>query len=110
MKTFYLIKSCFPLAFLPVAPSVLQVELQHDGLLSPGSGVTYAILLQVILSVILTVLVARTVRNKDKQSFLRMSCVSKKVLHKGEWVSVERYLADNHNVTVSHGMTPDEAA
>jgi hypothetical protein len=38
-----------------------------------------------------------------------MSCVSKKVFHNATWMSVEQYLADHHNVFVSHGMTPEEA-
>jgi hypothetical protein len=38
-----------------------------------------------------------------------MSCVSKKVFFKGTWMTVEQYLAEQHNVVVSHGMTPEES-
>ena len=43
------------------------------------------------------------------KKIIRMSCVSKKIFDEGNWVTVEKYLSDHHNIEVSHGMTPEEA-
>jgi hypothetical protein len=114
MKTIYLIKSFVPFVFLPFAPGVVQMELERMGLLSHGSGSTYfALLIQIAFSAGIVWWLVRTVKQKNaataSKAFLKMSCVSKKVFHNGTWMSVEQYLADHHNVVVSHGMTPEEA-
>jgi hypothetical protein len=110
MKTFYLIKSFLPFVFLPIAPGVIQVELERRGLLTYGSSAFFTILMQVIFTLGIIVWLARVVNQKNKtKAFLRMSCVSKKVFYQGRWISVEQYLADYHNVVVSHGMTPEES-
>ncbi len=115
MKTIYLIKSFVPFVFLPFAPGVVQMELERMGLLSHGSGSTFfALLIQIAFSAGLVWWLVRTVKqnntmNASAKAFLTMSCVSKKVFHNGIWISVEQYLADHHNVVVSHGMTPEEA-
>ncbi len=116
MKTIYLIKSFVPFVFLPFAPGVVQVELERMGLLSHGSGSTYfALLIQIAFSAGIVWWLVHTVKQKNTttqetaKAFLKMSCVSKKVFHNGIWMSVEQYLADHHNVVVSHGMTPEEA-
>lgn len=110
MKTFYLIKSFLPFVFLPIAPGVVQVELERHGLLSYGGGAFLSISIQIIftLAVIMWLIYSRHQKNRAK-AFLRMSCVSKKVFHDGRWMTVERYLAEHHNITVSHGMTPEES-
>jgi len=114
MKTIYLLKSFVPFVFLPFAPGVVQMELERMGLLSHGSGSTYfALLIQIAFSAGIVWWLVRTVKQKnaasDTKAFLKMSCVSKKVFHNGAWMSVEQYLAEHHNVVVSHGMTPEEA-
>jgi hypothetical protein len=110
MKTFYLIKSFLPFIFLPIAPGMIQVELERQGLLTYGGSALLAVLMQVIFTFGIIVWLVRAVNRKNKeQAFLRMSCISKKVFHQGQWVSVEQYLADNYNVVVSHGMTPEES-
>ncbi len=111
MKTIYLIKSFVPFVFLPFAPGVVQMELERMGLLSHGSGSTFfALLIQIAFSAGLVWWLVRTVKQKTAaKAFLKMSCVSKKVFYNGTWMSVEQYLADHHNVVVSHGMTPEEA-
>jgi hypothetical protein len=114
MKTIYLIKPFVPFLFLPFAPGVMQAELERLGLIPHGSAGSLTIFLQVVLLLGVVSWIARAVAKRKQQSqqakaFLTMSCVSKKVLHNGKWMSVEQYLADHHNVVVSHGMTPEEA-
>jgi hypothetical protein len=110
MKLFYLIKTFVPFIFLPIAPGVVQVELERLGLLTCGSSALITILIQIAFTLGMTLLlVSRHNRKHETKAFLRMSCVSKKVFHQGRWISVEQYLADSHNVVVSHGLTPDEA-
>ena len=84
------------------------------GLLSHGSGATYfALLIQIAFSAGIVWWLVRTLKKKNVETntkaFLKMSCVSKKVCHNGVWMSVEQYLAEHHNIVVSHGMTPEEA-
>lgn len=114
MKTIYLIKSVAPFIFLPLAPGVVQLELMRQGLLTYGSTTCLALTLQIVFTFGLVFWLARRVNQKTQtkakaKAFLKMSCVSKKVFHNGEWMSFEQYLADHHNVVVSHGMTPEEA-
>jgi hypothetical protein len=110
MKTIYLIKSFVPFIFLPFAPGVVQLELERQGLLSHSSNTFFSLLVQIAFSAGIIVWLARTVKQKkETKAFLKMSCISKKVFHQGEWISVEQYLAEHHNVVVSHGMTPEEA-
>jgi len=110
MKTIYLIKSFLPFIFLPIAPGVVQIELERHGLLTSSSGVLFTILMQIVFSVGVIVWATHKVPKKNEsKAFLTMSCVSKKVFHDGRWMSVEKYLADHHNIVVSHGMTPEEA-
>jgi hypothetical protein len=110
MKTYYFLKTVMPFIFLPVAPGVLQVELVRQGLLGSNVGLTYAVVMQVLFTFGIVAWLFRIVRRRGEKSFLRMSCVSKKVFHDGKWVSVERYLSEKHNVIVSHGMTPEESS
>jgi hypothetical protein len=110
MKTFYLIKSFLPFIFLPIAPGVVQVELERQGLLTYGGSAFLTVLMQIIFTLGIIVWLARAVnRQNETKAFLKMSCVSKKVFYRGQWVSVEQYLADYHNIVVSHGMTPEES-
>jgi hypothetical protein len=110
MKTIYLIKSFFPFLFLPFAPAVIQVELERQGLLHYGSSNFFTLLVQIVFTIGIIFWLARVVKRKNQtKAFLKMSCISKKVFHNDEWVSVEQYLADYHNVVVSHGLTPEEA-
>jgi hypothetical protein len=110
VKTLYLIKSFLPFIFLPIAPSVVQVELERQGLLSYATSPLFSILVQFVLTLgIITWLAVRAHRENKAKAFLRMSCVSKKVFHQERWITVEQYLAEHHNVVVSHGMTPEES-
>ena len=110
MKTFYIIKSFLPFICLPIAPGVLQVELQRQGLLTTNSSALIAVLLQIVFTLGIVLWITRAVkRDTEEKAYLKMSCVSKKVFHEGEWMTVERYLADRHNIVVSHGMTPEES-
>ena len=110
MKTFYLIKSFLPFIFLPLAPGLAQVELERHGVLTYGNGAIFALAMQVVFTLGIITWLVRSANKKNKaKAFLRMSCISKKVFHQGQWVSVEQYLADNYNVVVSHGMTPEES-
>lgn len=110
VKTFYLIKSFLPFIFLPLAPGVVQVELERHGVLTNGNFAFFAVLMQTAFTLGIIAWLARVVNRKNTaKAFLRMSCISKKVFHKGQWISVEEYLADNHNIVVSHGMTPEES-
>lgn len=108
MKTLYILKSFLPFIALPIAPGVLQVELQRQGLLTGNMGVIVAVTLQILFTIGIIFWITRSVR-RDEKAYLKMSCVSKKVFHEGEWMTVERYLADRHNIVVSHGMTPEES-
>ena len=110
MKTFYLIKSFLPFTFLPIAPGLVQVELVHQGIISYGTGILITLLIQVLLTIAIVSWIAHKANQREQvQAFLKMSCVSKKVFHQGQWMTVEKYLADQHNVVVSHGMTPEES-
>jgi hypothetical protein len=110
MKTFYFIKSILPFIFLPIAPGMIQLELERQGLVSFGSGTFFVLLMQIAFTLGIIVWLGRVANQKrHAKGFLKMSCVSKKVLHQGRWMSVEQYLAEFHNIVVSHGMTPEEA-
>ncbi|HEX4141504.1 MAG TPA: hypothetical protein VHY09_14240 [Candidatus Methylacidiphilales bacterium] len=108
MKTFYLIKSLLPLLFLPVAPGVLQLELARQGLLT-GSWAGYVIAAQGIFTLGIIAWLGLSITRQRQKAFLRMSCVSKKVYFQGRWMTVESYLAEQHNIEVSHAMTPEES-
>ena len=110
MKTFYIIKTIFPFLFLPIAPGVVQVELQRQGIIAAGGSAFAAVLMQIILTIAIIFWLAHLAHRKNEtKSFLKMSCVSKKVFFQGQWMTVEKYLADYHNIMVSHGMTPEES-
>jgi hypothetical protein len=110
MKTFYLIKSFLPFIFLPIAPGMVQVELVRQGVISDGSTAFITIVLQIALTfAVIAWFAHKANKTSAATAFLKMSCVSKKVFHAGEWMSVEKYLADHHNIVVSHGMTPEES-
>jgi hypothetical protein len=108
MKTLYLIKSILPFIFLPVAPGMLQIELARQGFLA-GDWAILAVIVQGILTLGMVRWLGRHIYHKREKAFLRMSCVSKKVFFQGRWMTVEQYLAEQHNVVVSHGMTPEES-
>jgi hypothetical protein len=109
VKTLYLIKTFLPFLFLPIAPGVVQVELVRHGMLNSGTSPLCSILIQIALTLgIIALLALRANRQNKAKGFLRMSCVSKKVFHREQWMTVEQYLSENHNVVVSHGMTPEE--
>jgi len=112
MKTFYLIKSFLPFTFLPIAPGVVQVELVRQGIIPNGTGAFLAFLIQIALTIAVIGWIANRTNKQEQdqvKEFLKMSCVSKKVFHQGQWMTVEKYLADFHNIVVSHGMTPEES-
>jgi hypothetical protein len=110
MKTIYLIKSLLPFLFLPIAPGVVQVELERHGLVSYGNSAFITVLIQLISTVGIISWAAYSLsRRQEKKEFLRMSCVSKKVYYQEQWMTVEHYLAKYHNIVVSHGMTPEES-
>jgi hypothetical protein len=108
MKTFYVIKTILPLLLLPVAPGMLQIELARQGLLT-GGWALFFIGAQGVLTLGTIVWLGLVIFRKREKAFLRMSCVSKKVFFQGGWMSVEQYLAEHHNIVVSHGMTPEES-
>jgi hypothetical protein len=108
MKTLYLIKSVLPFVFLPIAPGVLQLELARQGLLGGGWAI-FVIAGQGIFTLATIAWLGVIIARQRRTGFLRMSCVSKKVFFQGQWMTVEQYLAEHHNVQVSHGMTPEES-
>ncbi len=108
MKTIYAIKSLLPLLFLPVAPGVLQFELARQGLLA-GTWAAYVIVAQGIFTLVILAWLGALIVRQQRKAFLRMSCVSKKVFFHEQWMTVEQYLAKQHNVVVSHSMTPEES-
>jgi len=110
MKTIYLIKSIAPLIFLPLAPGMVQVELVRQGLLPYSGGTIFSAAVQILFTLgIIAWLVRGAKEKKQEKAFVKMSCISKKICHKGQWMSFEQYLSEHHNITVSHGMTPEEA-
>ena len=110
MKTIYLLKTLIPFVFLPIAPGVIQVGLERQGMLQSGSGEFMAIVMQIVFSLGLIAWLGLVLHRKNKaQAFLTMSCVSKKVFYKDRWMTVEQYLAEHHNIIVSHGLTPEES-
>jgi hypothetical protein len=110
MKTIYLLKTLVPFIFLPIAPGVIQVGLEHQGLLHAGTGEFLVIAMQILFSLGLIGWLGVILHRKNKaQAFLTMSSVSKKVFHKNRWMTVEQYLAEHHNIVVSHALTPEES-
>lgn len=107
MKTLYLIKSILPFIFLPIAPGMLQIELARQGVLT-GYWAFGIIAAQGIFTLGTIGWLGLMIARRERKAFLRMSCVSKKVFFQGRWMTVEQYLAEHHNVVVSHGMTPEE--
>jgi hypothetical protein len=108
MKTIYLTKSVLPLLLLPAAPGVLQFELVHEGFLT-GVAALLAIVVQAVFTLATFGWIVRLLSRREQKAFLKMSCISKKVFHSGKWMTVEQYLAEHHNIQVSHGMTPEES-
>lgn len=108
MKTLYLLKTLLPFIFLPIAPGFLQIELARQGFLA-GHWAAYVIAAQGIFTLGTIGWLGLTIIRQREKAFLRMSCVSKKVYFQGRWMTVEEYLAENHNIQVSHGMTPEES-
>ncbi len=108
MKTFYILK-ILPALLLPLAPAVVQAELQRHGVAIGNNAFCLIIVLQILLTFGIVARLVRSLHRKNDKAFLRMSCVSKKVCVQGQWMSVEKYLADHHNIVVSHGMTPEES-
>ncbi len=108
MKTLYLIKSLLPFIFLPIAPGFLQIELARQGFLA-GHWAAYVIAAQGIFTLGTIAWLGLAITRQRQKAFLRMSCVSKKVHFQGRWMTVEQYLAEHHNIQVSHGMTPEES-
>ena len=108
MKTLYLIKSVLPFLFLPLAPGVLQLELARQGFLT-GSWAICVIAGQGIVTLATIAWMGLIITRQRQKAFLRMSCVSKKVFCQGRWMTVESYLAEHHNIQVSHAMTPEES-
>ena len=104
----YLLKSILPFLFLPVAPGVLQIELARQGLMT-GNWAVSIIAAQGIFTLGIIAWLGLVITRKRQGAFLRMSCISKKVHFQGRWMSVESYLAENHNIQVSHAMTPEES-
>lgn len=47
-------------------------------------------------------------RYKHVEHFVVISAYSKKVQYKGQWVTIEQYLARELGIQVSHGITPEE--
>jgi len=89
---------------------MVQVELVRQGFISGSNTAFMTILLQVALAFAVMAWVAHKAHRRNvATAFLKMSCVSKKVFHDGQWMTVEKYLADHHNIVVSHGMTPEES-
>lgn len=109
MKTIYLFKSVLPALLLPLAPQVAQTELQRHGFATSTEGGLMIAFMQILLTVAVASWLLRALPRKNGRAFLRMSCVSKKVYHNGQWMTVEKYLAEHHNIVVSHGMTPEES-
>lgn len=109
MKTIYFFKSVLPALLLPLAPQVAQAELQRHGVVTGAGGILLVALLQILLTIGVAAWLLHSQSRKGNQSFLRMSCVSKKVYHQGQWMTVEKYLAEHHNIVVSHGLTPEES-
>ena len=88
---------------------MLQLELARQGLLT-GNWASFAIAAQGIFTLGLIAWLGLSLTRQRRKGFLRMSCVSKKVHFQGRWMTVERYLAEHHNiVVVSHAMTPEES-
>ncbi len=108
MKTIYLLKTLLPLILLPIAPGVLQLELARQGFLT-GNWAGYIIAAQGIFTLGTIAWVGLVITRQRQRAFVRMSCVSKKVFFQSRWMTVEQYLAEQHNVQVSHGMTPEES-
>ena len=108
MKTLYLLKTLLPFIFLPIAPGFLQIELARQGYLA-GHWAAYVIAAQGIFTLGTIVWLGLVITRQREKAFLRMSCVSKQVYFQGRWMTVEQYLAEHHNIHVSHGMTPEES-
>jgi len=106
-----LVRSLLPVFILmPLLFGLLRTEGERRGWVSHETGIALMAMGQFFLGVGMLFWVARNLdRVEALKKIIKMTCVSKKVFHQGEWVTVEEYLREHHNIEVSHGMTPDEA-
>ncbi len=58
----------------------------------------------------LTSIAARQPSGGPGDDHLTLCAWSKRVLHKGQWLTLEQYLLDAHGLTVSHGISPEAFA
>jgi two-component system cell cycle sensor histidine kinase/response regulator CckA len=96
--------------FVPLVLGLLRIEGERAGWISHEMGTSLMALAQVLIGVSMLFWVVHTIdRAASLEKIVTMSCVSKKVLRDGEWITIEEYLHDQYHVQISHGMTPQEA-
>jgi hypothetical protein len=95
---------------IPLLLGFLRIEAERNGWISHEIGTSLMALAQVLIGAgMLFWLVVTIDRAQAMEKFITMSCVSKKIFHEGQWISVEEFLYKQFNIRISHGMTPQEA-
>jgi hypothetical protein len=95
---------------VPLFLGLLRGECERLGWISHETGIALMAYVQFLIGMAMLIWVARTLSHVEAlKRQVKISCFSKLILDKGSWVTVEKYLSDNYNVEISHGMTPDEA-
>jgi hypothetical protein len=96
--------------FVPMGLGFLRIEAERAGWINHEIGTSLMALFQVFIGVGMLFWLVYTIdRAKTLEKFVTMSCVSKRILHDGEWIAIEQYLYDQYHIQISHGMTPKEA-
>jgi hypothetical protein len=107
----YIVQWLFPVFIvMPLLFGLLRAEGERRGWISHETGIAFMALGQFFIGTGMLFWVALNLNRVEAlKKIIKMSCVSKKILDEGNWVTVEKYLSDHHNIEVSHGMTPEEA-
>jgi two-component system cell cycle sensor histidine kinase/response regulator CckA len=95
---------------VPLGLGLLRIEAERSGWVTHEIGTSLMALAQVLIGVGMLFWLVYTIdRAAMLEKFVTMSCVSKRVLHDGEWIALEKFLYDQYHIQISHGMTPQEA-
>jgi hypothetical protein len=107
----YVVRRLFPIFIVvPLLLGLLRAESERLGWISRDTGIACMAFGQFLIGMAMLFWVARNLRREGQlKKMVKMSCVSKRILDHGSWVTVEEFLSDHYNVEVSHGMTSEEA-
>ncbi|MGF1529898.1 MAG: hypothetical protein ACFCU4_00890 [Puniceicoccaceae bacterium] len=100
--------------FLVIAVWISLAAFQNDGFSLSSTAFNIDVQrLQILLVLILVfanlaALIAILRKFRTAENFITVSAYSKKVKYRGEWITLENWLATEFGIQVSHGITPEE--